>query len=79
MMVLIILVISISIFAINLFSSKKDVIQNVGGSFLLKDHKGSYFNSKSIKKKKTNLFRIYLLSRYMPNGCFKNFSGLRFK
>ena len=36
-MVLIILVISISIFAINLFSSKKDVIQNVGGSFLLKD------------------------------------------
>ena len=65
MMVLIILVISISIFAINLFSSKKDVIQNVGGSFLLKDHKGSYFNSKSIKKKKL----IYFGYTYCPDIC----------
>ena len=65
MMVLIILVIFISIFAINLFSSKKDVIQNVGGSFLLKDHEGSYFNSKSIKKKKL----IYFGYTYCPDIC----------
>ena len=65
MMVLIILVISISIFAINLFSSKKDAIQNVGGSFLLKDHEGSYFNSRSIKKKKL----IYFGYTYCPDIC----------
>ena len=65
MMVLIILVISISIFAINLFSSKKDVIQNVGGSFLLMDHEGDYFSSKSIKKKKL----IYFGYTYCPDIC----------
>ena len=64
-MVLIILVFSISIFAINLFSSKKDAIQNVGGSFLLKDHEGRYFNSRSIKKKKL----IYFGYTYCPDIC----------
>ena len=64
-MVLIILVISISIFAINLFSSKKDVIQNVGGSFLLKDHEGDYFSSKIFKKKKL----IYFGYTYCPDIC----------
>ncbi len=65
MMVLIILVISISIFVINLFSSKKSVIQTVGGSFLLKNHEGVYFNSKNIKKKKL----IYFGYTYCPDIC----------
>ena len=65
MMVLIILVISISIFVINLFSSKKNVIQTVGGSFLLKNHEGEYFNSKNIKKKKL----IYFGYTYCPDIC----------
>ena len=65
MMVLIILVISISIFVINSFSSKKSVIQTVGGSFLLKNHEGVYFNSKNIKKKKL----IYFGYTYCPDIC----------
>ena len=65
MMVLIILVIFISTFVINLFSSKKSVIQTVGGSFLLKNHEGVYFNSKNIKKKKL----IYFGYTYCPDIC----------
>ena len=65
MMVLIILVIFISTFVINLFSSKKNVIQTVGGSFLLKNHEGVYFNSKNIKKKKL----IYFGYTYCPDIC----------
>ena len=64
-MVLIILVLSMSIFMINLFSSKKDIVQNVGGSFLLKDHKGLSFNSQKIKKKKL----IYFGYTYCPDIC----------
>ena len=49
-MVLIILVLSMSIFMINLFSSKKDIVQMLEEVFI-KDHKGLSFNSQKIKKK----------------------------
>ena len=38
------------IFAINLFSSKKDAIQNIGGSFLLKDHEEVILTQEVLKK-----------------------------
>ena len=61
MMVLIILVLFTGIFLINIYSSKNNISENLGGSFLLKDHKGDLFDSKKIQKK-INLFWIYILS-----------------
>ena len=48
-------------FLINIYSSKNNISENLGGSFLLKDHKGDLFDSKKIQKK-INLFWIYILS-----------------
>ena len=51
MMLLVILVILIGFVLINLISNKKNITQNIGGSFLLKDHKGDLFDSKKVNKK----------------------------
>ena len=65
MMLLVILVISIGFFLINLFSNKKNITQNFGGSFLLKDHKGDLFDSKKVNKKKL----IYFGYTFCPDIC----------
>ena len=65
MMVLIILVLLTGIFLINIYSSKNNNSENLGGSFLLKDHKGDLFDSKNIQKKKL----IYFGYTYCPDIC----------
>ena len=65
MMILIILVLLTGIFLINIYSSKNNISENLGESFLLKDHKGDIFDSKKIQKKKL----IYFGYTYCPDIC----------
>jgi len=65
MMVLIIIVLLTGIFLINIYSSKNNISENLGGSFLLKDHNGHLFDSKKIQKKKL----IYFGYTYCPDIC----------
>ena len=65
MMTLTILVILLGIFLINLISERKNTAQDLGGSFLLKDHQGLIFNSKKINKKKL----IYFGYTFCPDIC----------
>ncbi len=64
-MLLVILVILIGFVLINLISNKKNITQNFGGSFLLKDHKGDLFDSKKVDKKKL----IYFGYTFCPDIC----------
>ncbi len=57
------LVIVLGIIVIDRFQEKKyKNYPNIGGSFQLIDINGQIFNSKSINKKKTYLFWLYILS-----------------
>ena len=65
MMVLIIIVLLTGIFLINIYSSKNNISESLGGSFLLNDHNGNLFDSKKIQKKKL----IYFGYTYCPDIC----------
>ena len=64
-MILIILVIGIGSFFISIISENKNFNQNLGGNFILMDHRGSIFNSNEITKKKL----IYFGYTYCPDIC----------
>ena len=61
-----VLVIILGMLVINISKKNKSLNQpNIGGSFELTDQNGKIFKSKLVKKKKINLFWLYILSRHM--------------
>ena len=64
MMASIIIVLIISIFLIDQIRSRQaNKNFNIGGNFILTNQNGVEYESKQIKKKKTHLFWIHILSR----------------
>ena len=63
MMLLLVFVILIGLLFINFFSENNFENNSLGGSFSLTDQNGNNFDSSKLKKKKTYLFWVHLLSR----------------
>ena len=56
----------LGLFVINHLKQNTKTSIMIGGDFSLIDQNGEIFKSKHLKKKKTSIFWLYVLSRCMP-------------